>query len=282
MNKPILLDGAVGTSLWAKADARGIAREPVWTYNITHPEIVAELVGDYAAAGAQMILANTFGANSPAVKRSSSYTTPQVVKSGVEITKEALNGTGIPTMLSMGPLSSLIEPYGDTTEEECEEIYTEMLEAGIGAGADAVMIQTFFDLAMMNIAAQAAVRYGKPVFCTLTFEKSGKTIMGNSVEDCIDTLEPLGISGIGINCSLGPEAAFPIVKEFFEKAHIPVVYKPNAGLPISAGGGQTAISAEDFADQLVSAFPLVGYIGGCCGSDPSYIKEIRKRIDQID
>ena len=102
----ILMDGAVGTSLWAKAEANGIKKDPVWRYNIEHPEIVAELAAEYAQAGAEIVLANTFGANGPAVKRSSPYTSPEVVSAGVRIAKEALRGTGAKTALSAGPLTA--------------------------------------------------------------------------------------------------------------------------------------------------------------------------------
>ena len=101
-----LMDGAVGTSLWDKAEARGIKKDPVWRYNIEHPEIVAELAAEMADAGAEIVLANTFGANGPAVKRSSSYTAPEVVSAGVRILKEAVKGRGVKTCLAAGPLSA--------------------------------------------------------------------------------------------------------------------------------------------------------------------------------
>ncbi len=278
----VLLDGAVGTSLWAKAAAHGYEKVPVWVYNIEHPDIVEELVREYAAAGSQMILANTFGANGPAVKRSSTYTTPQVVKAGVEIAKRVLVGTGIKTVLAIGPLSTLLEPYGDMEEDECRAIYAEMIAAGMEAGAEAIMIQTFLDLAMMKIATQIAVSYGVPVFCTMTFEKVGKTMMGNSVEDVIRELEPLGIAGIGMNCSLGPDMALPIIRRFAEKTNLPLVFKPNAGLPISAENGNevSACDAATFAQAVAPALEYVSYIGGCCGSDPGYVSEIARVLQQ--
>ena len=277
--KPILLDGAVGTSLWAKAEAKGYRKDPVWIYNIEHPDIVSELAKEYAQAGSQIILANTFGANGPAVARSSSYTTPRVVKAAVETTRAALAGTGCKTAFSAGPLSVLLEPYGDMEEEECQSIYEEMIGAGVDAGAEVIMLQTFFDLEMMKIAASVAMQYNIPVYCTMTFEKVGRTMMGNSVEDVIGDLEPLGISGIGMNCSLGPDLALPIIREFAEKTSLPLVFKPNAGLPISAGGSTaSAIDAKTFARALEPAFEIVDFIGGCCGSDPSYIREIRSLL----
>ncbi len=278
MNKLVFLDGAIGTSLWAIADAHGVARMPVWRYNVEHPEFVEELTKRYIDAGAEIVLANTFGANRPAVERASKLDPVEVVSKGVAITKKAAEGTGVKTCLSCGPLTMLLEPYGDLEEDECREIYREMIEAGVGAGADLILLQTFIDLEMMRIAAEEAVKTGLPVFCAMTFEKVGKTMFGNSVQDVIDTLEPLGISAIGMNCSLGPVAAVPIIREFSEKTNLPLLFKPNAGLPITGSDGKTevAYTPEQFAKEIEPALDFVTYIGGCCGCDDSYVRAIRK------
>jgi 5-methyltetrahydrofolate--homocysteine methyltransferase len=278
--KITLMDGAVGTTLWGMAEAAGVKKEPVWKYNIEHPEFVKELTKRYVDAGCEIILANTFGANGPAVKRSSPYTAAEVVAAGVKAAKKALDGTGVKLCLSVGPLMQLLEPYGDMEEDECAEIYDEMLDAGVGAGADIILIQTFMDLEMMRVATVEAKKYGLPVFCSMTFEKSGKTMFGNSVQDVIDVLTPLGIDAIGLNCSLGPDLALPIIKEFSEKTDLPLLFKPNAGKPILSEDGSTAVAytAKQFAEDIKPALEFVSYIGGCCGSDAEYIKEIKKLI----
>ena len=278
--KITLLDGAVGTTLWGIAEANGVKKEPVWKYNIEHPEFVEELTRRYLDAGCEIILANTFGANGPAVKRSSPYTSAEVVAAGVKAAKKVLDGTGVKLCLSLGPLIQLLEPYGDMEEDECAEIYREMLDAGVGAGADMILIQTFMDLEMMRVATVEAKKYGLPVMCSMTFEKSGKTMFGNSVQDTIDTLSPLGIDAIGLNCSLGPDLALPIIKEFSEKTDLPLLFKPNAGKPILSEDGSTAVAytAQQFAEDIKPALEYVSYIGGCCGSDAEYIKEIKKLL----
>ena len=275
-----LMDGAVGTSLWAKAEANGIKKDPVWGYNIEHPELVAELAREYVEAGAEIVLANTFGANGPAVKRSSTYTAPEVVSAGVRVAKEALRGTGAKVALSAGPLTALMEPYGDLTEEEAGEIFYEMLAAGAKEGPDIILLQTFMDLAMLRVAAVEAKKFGIPVFCCLTFERRGKTMMGNSVEDMIEELEPVGVDALGMNCSLGPDLAVPVIREFVGKTSLPLIFKPNAGKPILAADGTTATaySAKVFADDVMPALDFVDYVGGCCGSDPSYIRELAARM----
>ena len=278
--KITLLDGAVGTELWAKAEKNGWKKEPVWKYNIDHPEIVAELAREYADAGSDILLSNTFGANAPSVQKSSSYSVSEVVSAGVKIAKEAVGGRGIRVGLDAGPLSELMEPYGDLTEEEVAEIYAEMFEAGVGARADLIFLETFIDLAMLRVAAEEAKKYGVPVFCSLSFERLGKTMMGNSPEDMIEELEPLGVDAVGMNCSLGPELAVPIIKKFAGKTSLPLLFKPNAGLPVMKADGtvSTEYSAKAFVDGIAPALDFVDYIGGCCGSAPSYIRELAERI----
>ncbi len=282
MSKPVILDGAVGTSLWAIADAHGVARVPVWRYNVENPEFVFELTKKYVDAGAEIVLANTFGANGPAVKRASKLDPKEVVAAGVTLAKKAVEGTDVKVALSCGPLTMLLEPYGDLEEDECREIYREMIDAGVGAGADMIMLQTFIDLEMMRIAAEEAVKTGLPVFCLMTFEKVGKTMFGNSVQDVIDTLEPLGISAIGMNCSLGPVAAIPVIREFSEKTKLPLMFKPNAGLPITGSDGKTevAYTAEQFAKEIEPALDFVSYIGGCCGCDCTFVTAIKALVEE--
>lgn len=275
-----LLDGATGTRLWKLAEMHGVSKEPVWKYNIEHPEFVAQVCREYAEAGSQIIYTNTFGANGPAVQRSSGYSVREVVRAGVKTALEALKGTGVKTALDIGPLSMLMEPYGDLTEEEAAEIFSEQIGSGMDAGAELIVLETFMDLEMMKVAARIAKQYSVPVFCSMTFEKSGRTLMGNSVADIIAELTPLGIDAIGMNCSLGPDLALPIIREFSEKTDLPLLFKPNTGLPEIGADGRTvaAYSAEIFAADVAPALDLVTYLGCCCGSNADYIRALKKRI----
>ncbi|MBQ6475697.1 MAG: homocysteine S-methyltransferase family protein [Clostridia bacterium] len=278
--KITLLDGAGGTTLWYIAESNGVEKVPVWRYNIEHPEYVEEVVRGYRDAGSQIILTNTFGANGPAVKHSSNYSVEEVITAGVQAARRVLEGTDVKLSLDLGPLTQILEPYGDLEEDECIEIYDEMLEAGMRAGCDMITIETFMDLEMMRIVATEAKKYGVPVFCTMTYEKNGKTIFGNSVQDTIDVLEPIGIDAVGLNCSLGPDLALPVIREFSEKTKLPLIFKPNAGMPIMNADGKTTTeySAVQFAEDVRPALDFVSYIGGCCGSDPDYIREIKKML----
>jgi len=167
----ILMDGAMGTGLWAMAEARGLEKKPVWMYNIEQPDMVVALTRQYIEAGSQIVQANTFGANRPSVERSSSYTVSDVVSRGVALAKEAVAGTDVRVALSVGPLSEMMEPFGDLTEEEVEAIYDEQIGVGARAGADLVALETFMDVEMMRVAATVAKRYGIPVLCSMTFDK---------------------------------------------------------------------------------------------------------------
>ena len=283
MSKITILDGATGTMLWQMAEADGVAKVPVWIYSMEHPEYVERVAKAYIEAGSDIILSNTFGANGPSVRKSSSYDPAEVVRAGVRIAKQAAEGTNVRVGLDIGPLSELMEPYGDLEEDEVVEIYSDMMRAGVEAGADLIFLETFIDLNMMAVAARTAVSFGVPVFCSMSFEKSGRTIMGNSPKDVADTLAPLGVAAVGINCSLGPDQALPILKAYSEATDLPLIFKPNAGLPILTPDGKSVASVDaiHFVDDVVPALPYVTYVGGCCGSAPLYIEKLKERVASL-
>jgi 5-methyltetrahydrofolate--homocysteine methyltransferase len=277
-----LLDGAVGTTLWQLADEAGVARVPVWRYNIEHPELVTKLHKGYIEAGAQMILANTFGANRQMVTRTSSYRVEDVIRAGVRLTKQAIGGADVTLLCSVGPLMEFMEPYGDLEEEEVEDIFTEMVAPAAEEGAQAVMVQTFMDLSTMLVACRVVKKFHLPLYATMTFEKTGKTMMGNSVEKVAKSLEDAGADGIGMNCSLGPDMAVPIIEHFSKNTTLPLVFKPNAGLPITATTGGSAIpyTAEMFVREVKPALDYVSFIGGCCNCDFEYIRLLKAELEK--
>ena len=291
MKKDItLLDGATGTSLWARSEDRN----PVWTYNLVNPGLVKELQKDFIRAGAKIIATNTFGANPPAVRASSDMDAAEVVRASVRIAREALaemkaeGGPGlyddVRIALDFGPMSALLEPWGDLSAEDCRAAYAEVLAAGMEEKPDMVFLMTYMDLDMLKIAVQEALRFGLPVFATMSFTEFGRTIMGNSPEDMVGALEPLGVSALGVNCSLGPDKALPILKDFAAHTSLPLIFKPNAGIPILSenGGSVTPCTPESFAQAFVPAFEYASYVGGCCGTDPEYLLAIRKKLEQYN
>jgi 5-methyltetrahydrofolate--homocysteine methyltransferase len=289
MKKPMLLDGGTGTLLWAYAEEAGIPKTAVWTYNFDHPELVLRLHKEYLEAGAETILANMFGVNGPNVERSAStHTVSEEVAEALRLAKRTVREFGEPNRkvaADIGPLSTLLAPYGKTTKEECARIYGEIADAVFAEGADLVASETFMDLEMMRIAVTAAngsfERFRaahpdavKPPFlCSMTFEKRHRTMMGDTVSKIAETLTGLGADAVGMNCSYGPAEAVSIIRDFAEKTDLPLFVKPNAGM------NGVVFGPAEYAAELAPAFGLVSYVGGCCGTDPAYIRELRKRID---
>ena len=269
MDRPItLMDGATGTRLWALAEAAGYGRAPVWTYNLTHPELVRTVAEEYIAAGSKLLCAHTFAANAAEVARVPGFDVASVVTAGVRIAKEAAQASpGVSVALDVGPLSSLLVPFGDLEPEEAGAYFAGMLSAGVAAGADCIFLETFTGVEMLRIAAQEALQYGLPVLCSLSFDRSGRTMMGDSIDDIVDALEPLGVAAIGINCSFGPASAVGVIKDYAARTRLPLIVKPNADC-----------GAQEFAETLAPILPLVSYAGACCGSDPDYIRALAKRL----
>lgn len=278
MDNIILLDGAFGTGIWSKVNSK----LPVWRYNIEAPDKVVELHREYIEAGSQIIYSNTFSANRDAVKKSD-YSVEEIVRAGVRLAKKAAEGTNVKVALDIGPLTELLEPYGDLEEDEAIEIYEEQIGAGMAENPDLIVCETFMDIEMLKIAVSVANKYDVPVFCTMSFDKNGRTIMGNTVEQMVEELNEFRISAIGLNCSLGPDLAVPVIAQFKEFTDLPLIFKPNAGITTVVDGKDvTGFDVNGFVDSAVPALTHgVKYIGGCCGSDPSYIKSLKEKITNM-
>ena len=285
MKKVVIMDGAVGTSLWEKATDK----VPVWRYNIENPKIVRELQEEYVQAGADIVLADTFAANGAEVARCSSYTVEQVVSTAVRIAKDTVNGRA-KVGLAIGPLTGLLKPYGKISHEEAKAMFEEQIGSGMQEGPDVIYIQTFMDLEMLKIAAEAASHYDVPLLCSMSFmgaNKSGKrakvshTMMGNTCKDIVEGLKPYNPTAVGLNCSLGPVDALPVISEFKAVTDLPIIFKPNAGAPIVGDNGEVnaAFDIEAFADDVLPAVDMgATYIGGCCGTNAAYIKRLAEKI----
>ena len=259
-----LMDGATGTRLWALAEEAGFGRAPVWSYNLTHPELVRRVAEEYIAAGSTLLCANTFTANAAEAARVPGMDAAAAVAAGVAIAKQAAAGAGgVSVAVDVGPLSAMLVPFGPTEPEEACALFAQQIGAGVAAGADCVFLETFTSLEMLRIAAEEALRFGLPVLCSLSFDKSGRTMMGDSIEDIVAAMEPLGVAALGINCSFGPSSAVGVIREYAGRTSLPLICKPNADC-----------SAEVFAETLAPVLPLVAYAGACCGSDPDYIRAL--------
>lgn len=266
----IIFDGAMGTQLQAKGLKTGECPEVL---SITHPEIVRDIHKSYIDAGSMVVYSNTFGANSYKLAESG-YTVEKVVKASVKVAKEATAGTGALAALDIGPIGQLMEPTGSMSFDQAYEIYKEVILAG--ADADLIVFETMTDLAELKAGVLAAKENSnKPIVCTMTFEENMRTFTGCSVSSMALTLEGLGVDAMGVNCSLGPVQLRGVVEELTKWTTLPIIVKPNAGLPDPATG-KYDLPPEEFAADMVNGIVPLGatILGGCCGTTPEYIRQL--------
>lgn len=270
----VILDGAMGTVLQQRGLPPGGQPELL---NLTNPELLLSIHQDYIAAGSQVIYANTFGANGLKLA-GSGHSVGEIIGAAVAIAKRAA-GTKALVALDMGPLGELLEPMGSLTFERAYELFREMAEAGAKAGADLAVIETITDLYEAK-AALLAVKENTdlPAFVTMSFDESGRTFTGCTVASMARTLEGLGADAIGLNCSLGPDLLAPLLAELCRNTRLPVIAKPNAGLPDPVDSHYD-MGPDDFAQALVPCLELgVTIFGGCCGTTPEYIRILREAL----
>ena len=204
----------------------------------------------------------------------------EVVRAAVAAAKLAAAGTDVKVALDIGPIGQLLEPLGTLTFEEAYDIFREIAVAGAEAGADLAVIETMSDLYEVK-AAVLAIKENTdlPVWVSMTFEASGRTFLGVSVPAMALTLEGLGVDAMGFNCSLGPRQLMPMVEELRRWTNLPLILKPNAGLPDPETGAYT-ITPEEFAQEMREAAALgVQYVGGCCGTDPAFIAALKNELE---
>ena len=270
-NEIILLDGAMGTMLQAAGLPMGELPE-VW--NLTHPEVVADIQRRYVEAGSRVLYTNTFGANRLKAARCG-HSVAELVAGGVRCARTAAGEERVRVALDIGPIGQLLEPLGTLRFEEAYELFKEQVVAGAEAGADLIAIETMSDLYEVKAAVLAAKENcDLPVWVTMTFEQSGRTFVGVTVPAMALTLTGLGVDAMGFNCSLGPQELLPLVEELRQWTDKPLILKPNAGLPDPATG-EYKISGAAFARDMLAALPLgVRILGGCCGTRPDFIRDL--------
>ena len=269
----VCLDGAMGTMLQARGLKMGETPEIL---NIEKPEILAEIHKEYIDAGADIIYANTFGANRYKLE-GCGYNVDEIIKAGIKNAQKACEGTDTIVALDIGPIGQLLEPTGTLTFEEAYDIYKEQVIAG--SECDVIVLETMTDLYELKAALLAAKENSdKPVICTMTFEENMRTFTGCSVSAMALTLEGLGADAVGVNCSLGPKELYPVVEELCRWTTLPVAVKPNAGLPDPVTNKYN-ITASEFAALAEKLIPLgVKLFGGCCGTSPEFIRELNKML----
>ena len=270
-NHIVYFDGAMGTMVQKHGLKAGENPE---LFSLTHPEIIAQIHQSYLKAGANILTANTFGANAHKLA-SSGHSPAEIISSSVAIAKKSAQDNAY-VALDIGPIGELLEPMGTLSFDDAYTIFQEEVIAGEKAGADLILIETMADLYEIKAAVLAAKENTNlPVLVTLTVEETGRTYTGCDLEAFAVLAEGLGVNAIGLNCSLGPVQMLPHLKRLLSLTSLPVIFQPNAGLPKVVNGTTTYdITPEQFGVCQREAVTEGAYvIGGCCGTDPDYIAQ---------
>ncbi|MBR2860827.1 MAG: homocysteine S-methyltransferase family protein [Clostridia bacterium] len=277
-NNIVYLDGGMGTLLQRRGLKAGEAPEE---WNVSHPEVIREIHKEYFEAGSNVVCTNTFGANTLKFSREK---LEEIVRCAIENASWARDNSFSTQekfiALDLGPTGKLLKPLGDLEFEKAVSIFAETVKLGAKYGADLVIIETMSD-SYETKAALLAVKENcsLPVMVSNAYSEDGKLLTGATPEAMVALLEGMGADVIGANCSLGPEKLAPVAKRLLESASVPVLLKPNAGLP-RVENGQTVfdVSAEEFANQLYEIVENgVCVVGGCCGTTPEYISALVKK-----
>ncbi len=278
----MILDGGMGTLLQEKGLKPGQFPE-IW--NLIHPAEIVEIHKAYFEAGSNMVCTNTFGANS---LKFDLETLRSIISAAVSHAKAARNATASTKekfiALDMGPTGKLLKPYGDLDFEEAVAVFAETVRIGAECGVDCILIETMNDAYETKAAVLAAKETTNlPIIVTNAYGSDGKLMTGASPEAMVALLEGLGVDALGANCSLGPTQLVPVAEKLLKNASIPVVLKPNAGLP-HLENGRTVFDVEPaaFAENMAClAEKGLRVMGGCCGTTPAHIAALSEKVENI-
>lgn len=274
-NNRLFLDGSMGTLLQGRGLSAGELPE---RWNITHPEVICDVHKSYFDAGSNVVNTNTFGANSLKFDQAE---LEEIIAAAVSIAKKAaVDSVGNQekwVALDIGPTGKMLEPYGDLMFEDAVSVFAQTVKLGVKYGADLILIETMNDSYETKAALLAAKENSDlPVFVSNAYGEDGLLMTGADPSVMVALLEGMGADAVGVNCSLGPKALSGVVEEYLKYASVPVILKPNAGLPrIEDGKTVFGISSYEFADEISPLLEKgVGIVGGCCGTTPEYISEV--------
>ena len=274
-NNILYLDGGMGTLLQARG--LGVGELPE-RWNLSNPDAIVDIQKAYFDAGANVVNTNTFGAN--CLKFEADELEKIIAAAIVNARRAAAESRGSQpkwVALDIGPTGKMLAPYGDLDFEDAVSIFAQTVRLGVKHGADLIFIETMSDSYETRAALLAAKENSDlPVFVCGAFGEDGKLMTGANPAAMVAMLEGMGADAIGINCSLGPHKLMGVIEEYLQYASIPVIFKPNAGLPaVREGRTVYDLSPEEFATDMAEAITLgVGAVGGCCGTTPDYIKAL--------
>ncbi|MCD7882334.1 MAG: homocysteine S-methyltransferase family protein [Lachnospiraceae bacterium] len=273
----LLIDGATGSNLMAMGMPRGTCTE---SWVLDHKEVLQNLQRAYIEAGSQVIYAPTFGANrmnlaKHGLEKNIREMNLNLAGISQEVAKEA---TGIFVAGDVSPTGAMMAPMGDLTYEKAFEVYQEQARYLLEAGVDLIAVETMYQIEE-TMAAIDAIRSvcDLPVLCTVTVEADGSIFTGGDATEAAISFEAAGADAVGVNCSVGPDQLNSVIRNIHENVSVPVIAKPNAGMPLidEKGNAIYSMGAAEFARNmkaLVEAGATI--IGGCCGTTPEYIREV--------
>ena len=272
----ILLDGATGSNLTKAGMPKGVSTE-LWV--LEHPDILANLQKAYVEAGSQIVYAPTFGANRLKLADYGRENEVEELNARlVDISKKALAGTGALIAGDFSTPGKMLQPKGDLSYEELLESYTEQVTAVANAGVDLLVAETMLSVDETCVFMDAALSVcDLPIMCSLTLEADGSALFGGNAVEAVETLQEMGASAVGLNCSVGPDQLEAVVNSMKKVARVPVIVKPNAGLPKITPTGEAIYSmdAPTFAKYMnILVDAGAGIVGGCCGTTPEHIKKL--------
>lgn len=281
----LIFDGAMGTMLQKNGLQMGENPE---IFGFNNPDILINIHKAYLEAGANVVTTNTFGANELKLDKLG-YTVEEIVDNAISVAKKAIDNVDKSKpryiALDIGPIGEMLEPMGTLSFDRAYEIFKRQAVQGEKSGANIIIIETMMDLYEAKAAVLAVKENTNlPVFCTMTFDEDGRSFTGCTPESMVATIGGLGVDAIGVNCSLGPKQLLPIVKKITKMATIPVIVQANAGLPnIIDEQAYYDIDEKEFYSGVVEFINSgARIIGGCCGTNPNFIKYISDNIKDIE
>ena len=276
---PFFLDGGFGTLLQAAGLKPGEAPE---SWNLSHPDEVAAIHRAYYEAGSHMVACNTFGVHP---ERYSVAECEEMIRAAVACAEKARREADAPQekfiALDVGPCGKLLKPLGPLDFEDAVKGFAEIVKIGAACGVDCIFLETMNDGAETRAALLAAKENcGLPVLVSNAYGADGKLMTGGTPESLVAMLEGLGADAVGVNCSLGPDALAPIVERYLAAASVPVLMKPNAGLPQEKDGKTVFnVGPEEFSGAIAALVPKgLRVMGGCCGTTPEYIRALKAAV----
>ena len=277
-NNIVYLDGGMGTLLQKNGLKPGEKPE---RWNITHPDVITKIHTDYFDSGSNVVCTNTFGAN---VLRFDETELDEIIKAAIENAKAARETSRSQQekfiALDIGPSGKLLKPLGDLDFEDAVGVFSKTVQLGVKYGVDLVIIETMNDCYETK-AALLAVKENSdlPVIVSNAYGEDGKLMTGATPAAMVAMIEGMGADAVGANCSLGPKQLKGVALELIENASVPVVLKPNAGLPKSVDGKTVFdVTAAEFAEDVSELINKgIRVVGGCCGTTPEYIKALTQK-----